>query len=105
MAVLARTEQSGLLTVTPERAGFRHELIRRAVAEPLPGAWRIALNRDVLDALPARARRTATHPRRHVAPFPFAGSWLMQLVVGVDRFGRLATSAALAGCCRCATTY
>ncbi|WP_413760189.1 ATP-binding protein [Streptomyces sp. MMBL 11-3] len=51
---LAVAEQRGLLTVTPERAGFRHELIRRAVADSLPAARRIGLNRRVLAALVAR---------------------------------------------------
>lgn len=54
VAELAVAEQRGLLTVTPERAGFRHELIRRAVADSLPAARRIALDRQVLAALVAQ---------------------------------------------------
>ncbi|WP_419997961.1 ATP-binding protein [Streptomyces boninensis] len=48
---LAAAEQRGLLVVAPDRAGFRHELIRRALADSLPAARRIALNRVVLTAL------------------------------------------------------
>ncbi|MFD7819290.1 ATP-binding protein [Streptomyces sp. NPDC059785] len=53
VARLAPAERHGLLVVTPERVCFRHELIRRAVADSLPAARRIALNRDVLAALTA----------------------------------------------------
>ncbi|MEV0740108.1 AAA family ATPase [Streptomyces sp. NPDC050549] len=54
VAGLAAAEQRGLLTVTPERVAFRHELIRRAVADSLPAARRIDLDRRVLTALVAR---------------------------------------------------
>ncbi|WP_427924782.1 helix-turn-helix transcriptional regulator [Streptomyces sp. cg40] len=54
VAGLAAAEQRGLLTVTPERVAFRHELIRRAVADSLPAARRIELDRQVLTALVAR---------------------------------------------------
>ncbi|SEC53233.1 Predicted ATPase [Streptomyces sp. 3213] len=54
VAGLAAAEQRGLLTVTPERVAFRHELIRRAVADSLPAARRIDLDRQVLTALVAR---------------------------------------------------
>ncbi|MBK3563028.1 helix-turn-helix transcriptional regulator [Streptomyces sp. MBT62] len=54
VAGLAAAEQRGLLTVTPERVAFRHELIRRAVADSLPAARRIELDRRVLTALVAR---------------------------------------------------
>jgi DNA-binding CsgD family transcriptional regulator/tetratricopeptide (TPR) repeat protein len=53
VAGLAVAEQRGLLAVTPERVTFRHELIRRAVADSLPAARRIDLNRNVLAALVA----------------------------------------------------
>nr|WP_214661203.1 LuxR family transcriptional regulator [Streptomyces polyasparticus] len=53
MTALADGEQHGLLSVTPERVVFRHELIRRAIADSLPAARRIALNRAVLRALVA----------------------------------------------------
>ncbi|MEV0093993.1 AAA family ATPase [Streptomyces sp. NPDC050738] len=67
VAVLAPAEQRGLLTVTPERAGFRHELIRRAVADSLPAARRIALNRDVLDALIAQPGADPSRIVHHAA--------------------------------------
>ncbi|KPI22149.1 transcriptional regulator, LuxR family [Actinobacteria bacterium OK074] len=54
VAGLAAAEQQGLLAVAPERVAFRHELIRRAVADSLPAARRIDLNRNVLAALAAR---------------------------------------------------
>ncbi|MGP4014027.1 ATP-binding protein [Streptomyces sp. 4N124] len=63
LAVLATAEQRGLLTVTPERVAFRHELIRRAVADSLPAARRIELDRNVLAALVARP---GTDPARIV---------------------------------------
>ncbi|MEV6167169.1 AAA family ATPase [Streptomyces sp. NPDC051954] len=52
--LLAAAEQRGLLAVTPERVAFRHELIRRAIADSLPAARRIELDRNVLAALVAR---------------------------------------------------
>jgi DNA-binding CsgD family transcriptional regulator/tetratricopeptide (TPR) repeat protein len=51
---LAAAEQRGLLTVTPSRVRFRHELARRAVVDMMPAARRVAANRRVLDALLAR---------------------------------------------------
>jgi DNA-binding CsgD family transcriptional regulator len=51
---LAPAEQRGLLTVTPTRVCFRHELARRAVVDMMPAARRVATNRRVLDALLAR---------------------------------------------------
>ena len=51
VATLAAAEQRGLLTVSPERVAFRHELTRRAIADALPGARRVELNRRVLAAL------------------------------------------------------
>ncbi|MFI6873923.1 AAA family ATPase [Streptomyces sp. NPDC050400] len=50
---LAAAEQHGLLEVTADRVAFRHEIIRRAVADSLPAARRIALDRAVLAALMA----------------------------------------------------
>ncbi|MEB8337423.1 AAA family ATPase, partial [Streptomyces endophyticus] len=50
---LAAAEQGGLLVVAPDRVAFRHEIIRRAVADSLPAARRIALDRAVLAALVA----------------------------------------------------
>jgi DNA-binding CsgD family transcriptional regulator len=51
VAVLAAAEQYGLVAVTPARVAFRHELIRRALADSLSAAHRIALNQRVLAAL------------------------------------------------------
>ncbi|MBG0568280.1 ATP-binding protein [Actinoplanes aureus] len=48
---LAAAEQRGMLTVTPARVGFRHELMRRAVEASLSASQRIAANRAVLTAL------------------------------------------------------
>ncbi|MFE3032762.1 ATP-binding protein [Streptomyces canus] len=67
VAVLAAAEQRGLLTVTPERVAFRHELIRRAVADSLPAARRIGLNRAVLAALVARPGSDAARIVHHAA--------------------------------------
>lgn len=44
-------ETSGLLAVSPDRFSFRHELIRRAVADSLPETTRIELNARILTAL------------------------------------------------------
>jgi DNA-binding CsgD family transcriptional regulator/tetratricopeptide (TPR) repeat protein len=51
VAALAEAERHGLVSVAPARATFRHELIRRAVADSLPAARRIELNERVLTAL------------------------------------------------------
>ncbi|WP_305788682.1 ATP-binding protein [Symbioplanes lichenis] len=51
VAALAPAERNGLVTVAPGRVTFRHELIRRAVADSLPAAQRIALNQRVVTAL------------------------------------------------------
>ncbi|WP_430780125.1 ATP-binding protein [Actinoplanes sp. G11-F43] len=51
LEAIAPAEQRGMLTVTPARVSFRHELMRRAVAGSLPVARRIAANRAVLAAL------------------------------------------------------
>jgi DNA-binding CsgD family transcriptional regulator len=54
LAALAPAEQRGLLTVTPSRVRFRHELARRAVVDSMPVARRVAANRRALAALLAR---------------------------------------------------
>ncbi|GAA2567281.1 AAA family ATPase [Winogradskya consettensis] len=54
VAALATAERHGLLTVTPGRVAFRHELIRRAIADSLPASRRIVLNQRVLAALTGR---------------------------------------------------
>jgi DNA-binding CsgD family transcriptional regulator len=51
VGALTTIERHGLVTVTPARVAFRHELIRRAIADSLPAARRIALNGAVLAAL------------------------------------------------------
>ncbi|MFF1692126.1 AAA family ATPase [Streptomyces sp. NPDC058257] len=51
---LTAAERRGLLVVAPERVVFRHEIIRRAIADSLPAARRIELNRKVLAVLVAQ---------------------------------------------------
>jgi DNA-binding CsgD family transcriptional regulator/tetratricopeptide (TPR) repeat protein/energy-coupling factor transporter ATP-binding protein EcfA2 len=51
VGTLAAAERHGLVTVTPARVSFRHELIRCAIADSLPAARRIELNQRVLAAL------------------------------------------------------
>ncbi|MEU6377118.1 AAA family ATPase [Streptomyces sp. NPDC046909] len=65
VAVLAQAEQRGLLAVVPERVAFRHELIRRAVADSLPAARRIELNRNALTAFVARPGSDAARIVHH----------------------------------------
>ncbi|MFE9768392.1 ATP-binding protein [Streptomyces sp. NPDC005808] len=67
VAELAAAEQRGLMVVTPERAAFRHELIRRAIADSLPAARRIELNRSVLAALVAVPGSDASRIVHHAA--------------------------------------
>jgi DNA-binding CsgD family transcriptional regulator/tetratricopeptide (TPR) repeat protein/energy-coupling factor transporter ATP-binding protein EcfA2 len=51
LASLAAAEQRGVLTVSPTRVGFPHELARRAVVDAMPTARRVACNQAVLTAL------------------------------------------------------
>ena len=51
VTALVAAEQAGLLTVSARRISFTHELTRRAVADSLPSARLMALNRRVLAAL------------------------------------------------------
>jgi DNA-binding CsgD family transcriptional regulator/energy-coupling factor transporter ATP-binding protein EcfA2 len=51
LAALAAAEERGLLTVSPASVAFRHELTRRAIADSVPVARRVALNRRALHAL------------------------------------------------------
>jgi DNA-binding CsgD family transcriptional regulator/energy-coupling factor transporter ATP-binding protein EcfA2 len=53
IAELVSAEEHGLLSVSRERVSFRHELTRRAIADSLPAAQRIELNKVVLAALTA----------------------------------------------------
>ena len=66
-AALAPAEQHGLLTVTPSRVGFRHELARRAVVDSMPAARRMAANRSVLAALLARPGIEVSRVVHHAA--------------------------------------
>ena len=62
LAALVAAEEHGLLTVSPAAVAFRHELTRRAVADALPVARRVELNRRVLPALVGRGgRRPVAH--------------------------------------------
>src|SRR5262249_37228361 len=44
LAALATAEQCGVLTITPSRVAFRHELTRRAVVDSMPAARRVSAN-------------------------------------------------------------
>ncbi|GIE33170.1 LuxR family transcriptional regulator [Actinoplanes italicus] len=67
LEVLAPAEQRGMLTVTPVRVSFRHELMRRAVAASLPASRRIAANRAVLTALRERGDADLSRLVHHAA--------------------------------------
>ncbi len=66
-AALAPVEQRGLLTVTPRRVSFRHELARRAVVDSMPAARRVAANRRVLAALLGRPGIEVSRVMHHAA--------------------------------------
>jgi DNA-binding CsgD family transcriptional regulator/energy-coupling factor transporter ATP-binding protein EcfA2 len=66
-AALAPAEQRGLITVTPSRVSFRHELARRAVVDSMPAARRVAANRSVLAALLARPGIEVSRVVHHAA--------------------------------------
>ena len=51
LASLTVAERRGVLTVSPTRVAFAHELARRAVVDSLPAARRLACNQAVLSAL------------------------------------------------------
>jgi DNA-binding CsgD family transcriptional regulator/tetratricopeptide (TPR) repeat protein/energy-coupling factor transporter ATP-binding protein EcfA2 len=51
LASLAAAERRGVLTVSPTRVAFPHELARRAVLDSMPTARRVACNQAVLAAL------------------------------------------------------
>ncbi|MET0234835.1 MAG: AAA family ATPase, partial [Kibdelosporangium sp.] len=48
---LAAAEERGVLTVSPSRIVFRHELMRRAVVDSMPAVRRVTCNESVLAAL------------------------------------------------------
>jgi len=54
LASLDVAEQRGVLSVSPNRVAFRHELTRRAVVDLLPSVRRLAAHQSVLQALLAR---------------------------------------------------
>jgi DNA-binding CsgD family transcriptional regulator/tetratricopeptide (TPR) repeat protein len=56
LAGLDAAEQRGVLTVSPTRVAFRHDLTRRAVADSLPAVRRLASHQVVLAALLERHR-------------------------------------------------
>jgi DNA-binding CsgD family transcriptional regulator/energy-coupling factor transporter ATP-binding protein EcfA2 len=64
---LAPAEQRGLLTVTPSRVSFRHELARRAIVDSMPAARRVAADRRVLAALLARPGVEVSRVVHHAA--------------------------------------
>lgn len=51
LAALAGAEQLGMLTVSPQRVAFRHELARRAVMDSMTAVARVTCNQAVLTAL------------------------------------------------------
>ena len=67
LAALAAAEEHGLLTVSPTSVGFRHELARRAVADSVPVARRVELNRRVLHALVGREGADLSRIVHHAA--------------------------------------
>ncbi|HZD73705.1 MAG TPA: AAA family ATPase, partial [Actinomycetota bacterium] len=67
VAALAAAEQWGLLTVSPRRVAFRHELTRRAIADTVPAARRVELHRHVLAALEGREDADLSQLVHHAA--------------------------------------
>ena len=67
LAALVAAEEHGLLAVSPASVAFRHELARRAVADSLPVARRVALNRRVLHALVGREDADLSRIVHHAA--------------------------------------
>ena len=67
LAALVAAEEHGLLTVSPASVAFRHELARRAVADSLAVARRVALHRRVLQALVGRGDADLSRIVHHAA--------------------------------------
>jgi DNA-binding CsgD family transcriptional regulator/energy-coupling factor transporter ATP-binding protein EcfA2 len=67
LAALAAAEERGLLAVSPASVAFRHELTRRAVADSVPVARRVELNRRVLQALVGREAADLARIVHHAA--------------------------------------
>ena len=61
-------------TDVPRRFRFRHPLVRRAVYESTPGAWRLGAHERSADALAARGA-SATSRAHHVDQSARAGNW------------------------------
>jgi DNA-binding CsgD family transcriptional regulator/tetratricopeptide (TPR) repeat protein len=91
LAALASAEQHGVLSVSPTRVSFRHELTRRAVVDSLPGAVRVAGNQAVLAALLARHEEQAVDLSRIVHHAAEVGD-----DATIIRFGPLAAREAVA---------
>jgi DNA-binding CsgD family transcriptional regulator len=98
IAAVAIAERHRLLDVSPDRVVFRHELIRRAIADALPVARRVLLHRRVLAALAAREGSDPSAIMHHAVQ---AGE-----VAAIVRFGpRAARDAAEAGAHREAASH
>ena len=67
LAALVAAEEHGLLTVSPASVAFRHELARRAVADSVAVARRVALHRRVLHALVGRGDADLSRIVHHAA--------------------------------------
>jgi DNA-binding CsgD family transcriptional regulator/energy-coupling factor transporter ATP-binding protein EcfA2 len=67
LAALAAAEEHGLLTVSPASVAFRHELARRAIADSVPVARRVELNRRVLHTLVGREDADLSRIVHHAA--------------------------------------
>jgi DNA-binding NarL/FixJ family response regulator len=67
LAVLAPAEERGLLTVTPTRVSFGHELSRRAILDSLPTVHRVRYHAAALAVLIMRADADVTQLLHHAA--------------------------------------
>ena len=67
LGALAAAEQGGLLSVSPRRISFRHELTRRAIEGAVPAARLMALNQRVLDVLTGRPGSDGAQIVHHAA--------------------------------------
>jgi DNA-binding CsgD family transcriptional regulator/tetratricopeptide (TPR) repeat protein len=74
VAALAAAEQAGLLTVSPRRIAFQHELTRRAIEGTVPAARLMALNQRVLDVLTGRPGSDVAQIVHHAAQAGDAGA-------------------------------
>jgi DNA-binding CsgD family transcriptional regulator/tetratricopeptide (TPR) repeat protein len=67
LAALAAAEEGGLLSVSPRRISFRHELTRRAIEGAVPAARLMALNQRVLEVLRQRPGADVAQLVHHAA--------------------------------------